>query len=534
MEYIESEYQLSRILKNRVSQSKISAFAPLFYELEQKFDLTATDLCYMCYICPEILNKSFFSIINNVVMLSEKYNLKSSEVKYLLLKFPFLLTLHQKALRYKFKLISSIFGCSIKDSIKLVYVYPELLYLTKNFVLTQVKMICRVLDEYGSALSKIFRSEPRMLFITENKLLNTKKTLMSFYTLTEHEAQKVIKVSPTLCIENEYDLLQKYNFYYKNCFIKRDLKEILSKCPEFLTLDESVVENKIIELKKVFGIEKNKACDIIRIEPNILFLENATNKILDFSKLSISLKYIKSYPKICVLPEISLPIKFLIARILKLENRFHEICDLSSNLLFSRFLFMQTYGYFDHCDLLMSENEFYNKYHISNKVLLLNYKFEMKSLEKICDYYIKLKNKLPNWSNIVFPATAKIMNYSYGSNFFSSHKLTFGYYKHKDESFMSKLAFEAMNNLSKLELNLNEIKMIFSKNRMLINFVNVDFVKTIELLKKYGFTNEQIVLFLINKPTIFNYTIRELGSLINDICENEKCNEIEAIEKYLI
>lgn len=534
MEYIESEYQLTNILSGRIPKSKISSFAPLFYELKEKLDVSTADLCYMCYICPEILNKNSYAILNNVDTLSEKYNLKSIEIKYILLKFPFLLITHHKALKYKIKLISTIFGCSIKDAIKLAYIYPELLYVTKSFALNQIKMMCRVLDEYGIALRKIFRKEPRLFLTTENKLSDIKKILMSLYTLTEQEAQKVIKVYPTLCVEDECDLVQKYTFYYKNYFIKRDFKEILSKCPEFILLEECFVEKRINEIQKFFNIEKNKACDIIRIEPNILFLENPLNKILDFSKLSISINYVKSYPKICVLPEISLPIKFLIARILKLENRFHEICDIESNLLFSRFLFMQTYGYYEHNDLLLSENEFFNKYHISSKILLLNYKFEIKTLEKLCDYYVKLKNTLPNWSNIVFPTLSKIMNYAYSVNFFSSQKLTFGYLKYREENFVSRNKFELFNNLSKLELNVNEIKMIFNKNNMLFSYLKVDAIKTIELLKKYGFSNEKIVLLLINKPTMFNYSIKEFAVLIDNICENENCDAIEAIEKYLI
>ena len=50
---------------------------------------------------------------------------------------------------------------------------------------------------------------------------------------------------------------------------------------------------------------------------------------------------------------------------------------------------------------------------------------------------------------------------------------------------------------------------------------------------RIGDQEEKIIKILLRNPCCFCYSIKEFNDLVNEICENEKCDEITAIEKYI-
>ena len=60
-----------------------------------------------------------------------------------------------------------------------------------------------------------------------------------------------------------------------------------------------------------------------------------------------------------------------------------------------------------------------------------------------------------------------------------------------------------------------------------------DIKKILTEIAKDGFSQEELVMLLINKPNIFNVNLIEFGVLLNEICEREKCDKFNAILKYM-
>lgn len=531
MDFVVPNVYLRYVLKDRVDELDIINSNFLVYELINIFDFDINDIGYIFHKFPELLSINSLSMINNLKRLESKLNLKCSAIKYLVLKMPIVLVMNEEIFYYKLNLISKTFGCSIVDAIKLIYQNQDLFYLNKEFILTKVKFLCKELNDYGLKVRQLLRNEPRCLYVDEQEIINVKKCLMQNFTLSEEEAVKVIFSTPSILLSYQ-ELVKKYNFYYPRYFIKRDLKEILSYCPEFLSLNEKVVEKSIVNIINYYSVKEKDVLNYIRIEPNILFYNSPINRFNIYNKYSINFNYIFSSPRIVMLPEITIPIKFVLSRILSLEDEFSNFAFIDTNLLLSRFLFMQSFGYYTHKDLLLNESKFYEKYNMSSKVLLASYKLTYDAINKICLYYFNLKDKIKYWADIHFPKYEDILEYVYTA--FDSHNNTIDSHQLKNKNLnLTKRQFEIYVALKSMQLTDEESLMIINKVKNLNKFSQMNFVKISKFLKKYGFSQEKIIKKLIHNPSCFNYSIVELNDLVSEICEIEKCDEITAIEKFI-
>ena len=534
MDLLESEFYLSSILEGRVSKTTLSSISPLLYELNNLLKLDYSDICYICYCCPDILEHNIYSIISNLNELKKTYNISSREIRYLFLKYPRLLLVTSDILKFKINLISTIFDFSSKDAFRMLYTFPELFYLEKNQVKKQIELISSCFDEYGIVVRKHFRREPRLLFVTKENIECVRKYLMRNCTLTENEVHKVFKTVPSVALMKLSEIEEFFNSYYPTYFVKRDIKEILNACPEFINLNPNSVKSKIEEIKSIFNIDQKRACELVRKIPNILFYESCYDKIKGFSKFSISLEYLKNFPEICLAPEISLPINYIITRILKLEQNFDLISIMDTNLFVSRFLFMQSYGFTKYQDLLIKEDEFEKKYHISSKVLKVSYRLDYKTLDNICKYYLNLKGKINNWVDIVFPEYSKIINYMYGTGLEKNqHPRILSYFSVREKENITKTRFMMAEILKNYELNSNEIKMILNKFASLSPFIAYDLNKNILLLKKYGCSQEDIVLLLLNKPSLFAFSVKDFATVLEVATENANVKVEEVLSKLI-
>ncbi len=532
MDFIEAEFYLREYMKDVVEEKYLASSGIVFLELKNKFDFSDADLFKICYTCPSVLTKNRLVFFNNLNTLSQYFNLKDIEMKYLILKLPFILIMNESFLRKQTELISNVFGCSFKDVLKLFYQNPELLFLSKSFIKAQVEMLATELNEYGLKIRTLLRQEPNIIFYDKAEIEDVKKYLMKAFTLSEEESLLVIKTNPHVVYFGVEWLSKKFDFYYQHYFIKRDLKEILIKCPEFIMLDTNEVFGKIEQLMRVFNVEKKKICDFIRLEPSVLFFDFPVNRIRNFLKYNINLSYVLSAPSLCVTPEISIPLKFIITRMLALEDRFNEVCEMDFNLFISRFLFMQSYGFYDHKDLLETEEFFKEKYHISSRLLLISYKLDYEALSNLCLSYVNMKDEIKHWSDLFFPTYEDILKYSH-SGFDKNKKIHTGYIVSRDDLLFTKRMFDVYYALSDLQLNNEEILMIMKKNFSFNKFNGTDVKKLMVEICKYGFTQEQIIKLLINRPQLFNCGLRDFEMLLKEICEHEECDEFTAILKYM-
>jgi len=529
MSFIDSDLLLNKLLKGVVDEENLNSSGVLFYELQANFGYDLLDVYEIINKCPSLLN-NISCVLKNISQLSVAFQLKNVEMKNLFRKMPFLLLINTSVLRYKINLISTTYGCSAIDSIRLLSQVPELIEITKSYVISQNKFFSELFNEYGLKFRMVLRKEPKFLFVTKEEIISAKRVLMNNYTLTEQESQEVLLSNPELCF-GENVLEHKFNFYYPKYFIKRDLKELLSSCPKFLRVSEKTFKRKIEEIRNIYGVEMKKACEMIRLEPNIVFFENISAKVSSLLKFNISNKYILSYPKICLKPEITLPLKYILARLLKLEDKFCAICEIDSNLFISRFLFMQKYNFNNYQDILDDENDFYTKYNITSRILKLSYTLDYSSLKNICEFYYKSDGHIKNWGNIIFPSFDKILKFFYGT--VDNNEVCKSYGSLKETFMFTKREYKLYKILKSLQLSDSETFYVLNENISLEKYLSQDVKKIILELKKYGYSHEQIYKFLIQKQHLFGYTIKEFLMLIDEISENEKCRINEVIENYL-
>ena len=78
-----------------------------------------------------------------------------------------------------------------------------------------------------------------------------------------------------------------------------------------------------------------------------------------------------------------------------------------------------------------------------------------------------------------------------------------------------------------------EIFLVFNKNKNIGRYICTDLRKNIDVLRKYNYTQEQIIKMLMFKQHLFNYTVVDLTTLIDEITENEKCSVKDVIDYYL-
>lgn len=528
MEFIQPDDYLKILLSDRLQKTSYENVKPLLYELGRKLTLSKNDLYYIFYKCPDILKANINDLLDNLEKLSLNYNLKTQEVKFLILKFPYFLLFSEKTLSYKLKLLSTTFGVPVKEVFKLIFTNPEILYLTKSHIISQVKMLSLRLHEYGINMRRLFYTCPSLVLITESQVEQVKKILMYDFSLTEEEACNVIKASPSIVAYSSEKLNKLFNFYYPTYFIKRDLKDILVSCPGFLTIETKEFIIKLEDIMKLLNLQQKKACEFIRKEPNILFFESVYQKLIGFSKLSISLSYVSMFPKICSAIEMSIPIKFLITRLLRLEADFDKICELETDEFVSRFIFLQSYGYNNYNDLLLSSDQFYNKYHISDNVLKLSYRLDMQGFKSLCNQYFFMKDTMPNWSDFAFPDLDKALN------FISSIKepmsdTKFEYYKLREKNNLTLGQYLTQTVMTAIHLSLNEATLIMRKNPNIIFQNHQSILKIYSLLKKLGLSQEKILKLFMRKSYILSYSIIDFEQVLEQIASDNNVDIFKAV-----
>ena len=267
---------------------------------------------------------------------------------------------------------------------------------------------------------------------------------------------------------------------------------------------------------------------LILVNVVYLFKVLQSNSIYGFKKLFISQEYLKRNPSLLLAPEISIPLKYVICRILGIESYFVDVCEMNTNLFLARFLYMQRYEQFEHKDLLLSEAEFENKYNVSSRILTLNYKIDYQTVENISIYYVSLSEKMPNWHDIVFPNFEQILKYV-NSQALENNNLKYDYCKYRELYNISKSKYELFINLKALHLDENECLFMLNKHPNLVTSDKDNLLKIVEILKKYGLNLEQIVVLLFNSPSIFANSIRDFASIVEEIMERENCLPAQAV-----
>lgn len=468
---------------------------------------------------PALLQVNKFIVEKNIVALGKAYNIKSFEFKSFVLKNPKILIYNAADVSRKLEILKTVFNCTFLDLLKKLYVYPELMNVSKSDIENKIKMLCKEFDSYGLIVRKLFGEEPRLLFVTKKRIDDIKKFFMKFFGLNELEVVTVLKVVPSILFEEVEELSQKFGVYYPAMFIKRDIKEILACCPEFVTLKPKDVEQKIVDVSKFFEINFKKACEFVRRFPNILFFDNVSKKLQDFVNLGISKKYLLIYPTCLNCVQVAMPVKFLIARILGLENEFVDLIKEPLFQILSRFTFLQQNKIYEHKDLLLQSDEFKQKYK-SLGYSIAGYQLDYNVLYNICNFYIGLKDKLVGWKDIQFPALKEVVSFVNNKVFVDAFKI------------------QKTTDFEKNKILLNSIKLTDEEISFVINkcsksLCSKDFSQIIFQLLKFDYSLEEIINLLFNKPYIFSFSIGDFVLVVDEIMENQKVNPKQAIENLL-
>lgn len=520
MDKFEFEYIKTMILRDNgyYSYEEVSMTADV---LESNFGFNTSELEGILFECPNILKVGATALRANLEKLAETYNLKSKEFRYLVLCKPFVLLLSYEALKYKFDLLSTVFALKKQDVIKRVTLYPELLFLSKKQIVNQVITYSFLLDEFGHGVRRIFSLCP-MLLLTDKQQVNTlMKVLISGFTFSARECIKIFKAVPDLMLTSADSLKNLLDFYYPRYFVKRDLKEMIPSCPELLTLSPKTFNIQLQTVMNVLSLSEKDALVFIRNCPHLLFYPNVKNKLEGFKKFNINLEFVKIHPNILMSPEISIPLKFVLSRMLGLDSGFEEVCRLSTRTFIARFLFMQESGNFNHQDLLLSDEEFKLKYGISSQALKVNYKTSIFELKSILEYYLSLKGKLPMWSDIVFPEVVEVSNYLKEKNSMNVSRGNFDALH--TEYLLTKSEYELTNALASLHLECDECLYLIKRCKYLCQNGNYSLLKCIDILKKQGIMLEDIIKLLLLRPSLFTYHVTDFDIVLN-----------EAIDFYLV
>lgn len=193
---------------------------------------------------------------------------------------------------------------------------------------------------------------------------------------------------------------------------------------------------------------------------------------------------------------------------------------------------MQAYGFYNHLDLILNEEEFFAKYNISSRVLMLNYNLDYDNLKNICECYVNNKDKIKCWSDIMFPDIYEIIKY-FNNDFDFDSLQTKSYINFKENSKFTKLQYDLYRVFKSMGLSIDEIQFVFNKNKAINKFKGVDCLKVVKELRKYGYTKEKIIKLIMSKQYLFNYNINDFVLLIEEISANKNCSTFEAVENYL-
>ncbi len=504
----------------------------IYDTLQEKFQFSSVDLLYITFCCPQILTCNKKEFVKNLTALASLNNLRAKEIKYFVIKYPFVLLLNGSRLLYKIDLVSKLMALSKKEAIKVLYTFPDLMFISKVQVKNQICMLSENLDEFGLGLRKVFAQNSQAMYLTKEQLSDLKDILMKKFTLSSTEANNVLKADPSLLSLSQDDLNKKYNFYYPRYFVKRDLKEIIPKHPEFLSLKEEEFICKLLDVEKSLSLTENQALQFIRLNPEVLFISDFSQKISGLKKFNINTEFIKRTPQLCSVLEMTLPIKFVLARILNLENYFADICKMNTRLFLSRFLFMQISEKFDHADLLISDDEFFEKYNISHRMLMLNYKINKDVINNICKYYASQKDSMLGWTDVVFPSEMQVQDFLLDRECTTEQYFP-PYFELREKHNISKSEYNFYKALTRFHLSIPEIKLVLKKCPSLAKCGVNNILSIFELMRKNGVSFEGMLITLLQKPSLFTHAICDFDQLVCEIVDYYDCNFKDALEKYM-
>ena len=513
--------QLSVILNGTIDEVSLEKNREILLFVKDFFKITIQDLAQILNKSPTLLGADKQKVKRNLEELSKNLDVRSREFYLLLIKTPAIILMPAKRFVYQLRLLMETFGVSAVRAMHYLFVYPTLLSITKDEILNKIAYYAKKLNEYGINCRKFFRREPMLFYSSQSNLEKIKNLFMRKYTLTEEEVQKVIKAVPAVVTCDYNKIAGNFEQLYPEYFIKRDIKEMLAECPEFVSVETEVCFKKLKEIQDLFGVDKKKACEIIRKNPNLIFYESVDSKVSQITGLGISKEYIAMFPAICNVPQIALALKFVITRVLRLDSEFSEVCVMDTNLFVARFVFMQTNKIFNHKDLILEQSKFEMKYHISREELN-SYKLTEQSLKNLCNYYLSLKGKLVGWKDIPFPNFDHILKYLYSYTIVP-----------REEVCQSQIRLKVIGSkMKELGICQQETEMVVKKCPALLFFIN-DCFGVINILKKYMFTNEEIVKLLFNKPSLFCMVARDFEVLLGQIVEDKKCTYQEAVKIHM-
>lgn len=526
MDRFEFEFLKTAILKKPdISFEKVAISCD---QIQERFSFGVFDVFQMFYKCPALCNYSASAIEENLNELEKTVSISSRQMKYFVLKFPFMLIINHKLLEYKLNLLSTTFAVSKTEVLDKIMLCPDLLFISKAEVLNQTEMLSDVFDGFGEETRRILRICPELLFVSKKHIKELEKVMFYDFSFSNKQSNIIFKTCPELVFKTDKQLKDIFMFYYPKYFVKRDLKEMVPKCPQFLRISPSVFKEKLKNISSALNASEKEALLFIRRCPNILFFENPKTKLHGFKKFAINMEFLKFYPDVCMCQEFGIPLKFVFARILGLESEFDELCKINTKTLVSRFLFMQSKHIFEHKDLLLSEEKFFEKYKVSSDVLKICYIVTDDDLQKICKYYVDLKDSLPKWSDIVFPEVKDVERFlkeKPRENFSCS-----SYDILREKYLISKKTYSLMSSFFSLYLDRDECMFLLNKCKDLSKCSSKNVLNTVNFLRKQGFAFEQIVQLLLLKPTLFTFFIGDLENLFDNVSKFYGCAAKDAVD----
>lgn len=528
MERFEFEFLKSLIESEQKANYNYDNVSSIFDDIRSRFGFGLFDMYEIFFKCPELCLANKNAVKKNLDGLDKICSLSSHQMRYLVLKFPFVILVNHVLAEYKVKLLSTLFADSRTDVIDKVVICPNLLFLSKMQIFEKIKMLSEVFDEFGEGVRRLISSHPYLLFISKKQIKEIERVLIYDFTLSEKECAIVFKNCPELLLLQQSDLKKIFNYFYPAYFVKRDMKELFVACPRLMILSPAIFEFKINQIQAVLDATKDETLFFVRNCPNILFFENPFEKINGYKKLRINMEFLKIHPKICLKQEITIPLKFIFARILGLESEFEQLCNVDTKALISRFLFMQSHNLYSHEDLLLPEKDFFKKYSISTSVLQVCYPVKDNDVKQICNYYLGLSNSLPNWADIVFPEIQDLVKFVKGKYKTKYLFPSFGFAREKLR--ISKKQFDLICLLRKLHLGFDECLYLIRICPMLANASPKNVLTTINYLRKQGFSFEESVDLLLRKPTLFTYFIGDFEQVFEGTKRFYKCSAKQAVE----
>lgn len=526
MDRFEFEFLKTMILKQSdVSFDDASLVCEL---LKAKFKFGDFDVYEIFYKCPNVLSTPIFLLKENIEKLEEKFLLSSSRMRYFVLKFPFMLLVRSNLWEFKIELISTLFAISKTEAIDKLVLCPDLLFISKEEIKKQSAFLSKELDTFGEGIRRISRDFPEVLFLKECEIKNLKKILIEKFTFSEKQVNKIFKTCPEVLFFPVQKLNGLFEFYYPKYFVKRDLKEIFSNCPEMFKLSPFEFERKFESVKSSLCATESEVLNFIRKCPSAMLFENLKTKFDGLKKFNINMEFVKAHPSLFLVQEFTIPLKFVFARILGLESEFENLCLVNTKTLVSRFLFMQAKKIYSHEDLLLDEFEFFEKYKVSSDVLKICYVISEENLRKICEYYVNLDGKLPNWTDIVFPQIKDVKN-------FIKEKFKQNFPKVQYDSLREKHNFtrkqhKLLSVFFSLYLDNDECLYLVHKCKGLSRCRSGNIIAIFHFLRKQGFSFEELVKLLLEKPTIFTYFVGDFENLFSQTMKFYHCKPNEAIE----